>query len=159
MVTNVFYIGANLIALVALYNIELLQRKEFYQRFLLSEKQQEIEHANKSLEAQVEKRTKLLNIRNKKLTQEVKIRKEIEEMLFQAKEKAEESDRLKSAFLSNMSHEIRTPMNGVIGFSRLLLQTDMNETQQRYAQSIYSSAESLLSVINDILDVSKTLFS
>jgi len=81
--------------------------------------------------------------------------KALEKALRAAKEEADKNARIKENFLANMSHEIRTPMNGVFGFSRLLLQTKVDSTQQKYAQSIYSSAENLLAVINDILDVSK----
>lgn len=82
-------------------------------------------------------------------------RKQLEEKLREAKKEAEKNAKIKEDFLANMSHEIRTPMNGVLGFSRLLLQTKMTNIQHEYAQSIYSSAENLLVIVNDILDVSK----
>ncbi|HEX2975480.1 MAG TPA: ATP-binding protein, partial [Bacteroidales bacterium] len=73
-----------------------------------------------------------------------------------AKEKAEESDRLKSAFLANMSHEIRTPMNGILGFADLLKNPNLSgEKQQMYVEAINMSGRRMLSIINDLIDISK----
>ncbi len=102
----------------------------------------------------------IINIRDEQciLTQARNIEeiKQVEYDLIRAKEKAKESDRLKSAFLANMSHEIRTPMNGIIGFSQLLQEQDVPEEKRNsYLNIIKSNSQSLLNIINDIIDISK----
>ena len=82
--------------------------------------------------------------------------KENHKILAIQKERAEESDRLKSAFLSNMSHEIRTPMNGILGFSSLLKEPGLSgDKQQDYIKVIEKSGERMLNTINDIIDISR----
>lgn len=83
-------------------------------------------------------------------------RKHTEQELIAAKEKAEESDRLKSAFLANMSHEVRTPLNAIIGFSELLPETGFNEEQKNdFIRQITTNGNHLLTIISDIMDISK----
>jgi PAS domain S-box-containing protein len=83
-------------------------------------------------------------------------RKKYEQELNNAKMKAEEADRLKSAFLANMSHEIRTPMNAIIGFADLLARPQLtDEERQNYSKIVQKSGNNLLNIINDIIDLSK----
>ncbi|MFV5696355.1 PAS domain S-box protein [Flavobacterium sp. LB3P122] len=77
------------------------------------------------------------------------------ETFIKAKELAEASNKAKSEFLANMSHEIRTPLNGIIGFTDLLMKTNLGSTQEKYMITVNQSAHSLLDIINDILDFSK----
>lgn len=82
-------------------------------------------------------------------------RKDVEERLREAKEAAEAASRAKSAFLSNMTHELRTPMNGVLGITTMLLDTPLNHEQEALVNTIRTSGDALLTVINQILDFSK----
>jgi len=127
------------------------QRNNFHNRRvkdkLFSASQQlseELIYNQKLLQEQIDKYQQL---NNEYLTQNAE--------LLKAKEKAEGSDRLKSAFLANMSHEIRTPMNAIVGFSDLLeLDNLSNEKRQKYASIIRNSGNYLLSIINDIVEIS-----
>jgi hypothetical protein len=132
---NFFFISANLIGMFAAYNIEYFARRHFFLNQKLDHENLLVEELNKNLEKIVEERTK---------------------ELLMAKERAEESDRLKSAFIANMSHEIRTPMNGILGFAELLKENDLSaKTQQEYILMIEKSGARMLNIISEIMDISK----
>lgn len=90
------------------------------------------------------------------IAEDITEKKKTQEELIKAKEKAEESDRLKSAFLANISHEIRTPMNGILGFAELLKNPELSSgNQQQFIDIIEKSGQRMLNIINDLIDISK----
>ncbi len=115
----------------------------------------ELEEHNIHLDEKVKERTKDLQLLNKSLQDEIEVRKKIETDLIKAKETAETANKAKSNFLAKVSHELRTPMNGIIGMSSFLLDSGLNDKQKYYASVVKKSADSLLLIINDILDISK----
>ncbi len=123
---------------------------------MVEEKTSELRHMNSDLmasKAQIERQKEELEMHRAYLEDLVKIRTHD---LEQAKHKAEESDRLKTAFLANLSHEIRTPMNSIVGFSTLLSAGVFDEEEQKdFIGHIQASSESLLVLINDIVDISR----
>ena len=98
---------------------------------------------------------KILTIKNQQIKQDRQRIEEYADQLLIAKEDAEEANKAKSRFLANISHEIRTPMNAVIGFTDLLNTLITDKKQKLYLESIKSSSKNLLTLINDILDMSK----
>ena len=124
-------------------HLELRRQKQEIMR-----KNEEIQCMARTLEEKVIARTEQLTAAISQLTAEIIERKK-------AVHAAEVADRIKIEFLANMSHEVRTPMNGVIGMIGLLLDTELDDEQRRYAEIVRSSGESLLGLINNIFDYSR----
>ncbi len=121
----------------------------------LQQKQAELEEVNRNLEEIVASRTAELAIGNEGLRAEVAERQKKTEELRAARDLAESANRAKSEFLANMSHEMRTPLNSIIGGTDYLESTELREDQQRCLTMIHHAGDSLLVLINDLIDLSR----
>ncbi|MCK4339033.1 MAG: response regulator [Candidatus Cloacimonetes bacterium] len=120
--------------------------------------EENLRKAHDELEIRVKERTTELRATNEQLQQEITERKRTEIALAEAKVAAESANKAKSDFLASMSHELRTPLNAIIGFSEVLgdqIIGEINEKQKKFINNVLTSARHLLSLINDILDLSK----
>lgn len=134
-------------------DLELIRRGErmtFVEEYVSATGETRIVHTSKSL-VPVENRLPLII----GVAWDITDQKNAETKIVEARVRAEESDRLKSAFLANMSHEIRTPLNAIVGFSKLIGMAETKEEEKQFIDIIDSNSELLLQLINDILDISK----
>ena len=117
---------------------------------------EQIRAMNRELEDRVAQRTRELEEANSRLAADIARRKEVEEHLRKAKEDAEEANRAKSAFLATMSHEVRTPLNGILGMAAQLKDEGLKpEEREEYLSILVHSGESLLDILNNILDIAR----
>ena len=155
---NYFFISANLLGMFSNLAYEFNIRKEFHTSYKLELSNKEIKQNNLHLEDRVKERTKELEELNKKLINEIEERKNIESKLFEAKEKAENANQLKSEFLAQMSHEIRTPINTILNFSSLVQELTVSNNDPELQSSftgINSASRRIVRTIDLILNTSE----
>ena len=139
--------------LASFYLLFLMAMARSFHRALGDSLRLGFEHAE--LVAELQQKKQQAEAFNRDLTEEISHRKEVEDELRTAKDRAEAASQTKSEFLAMMSHEIRTPMNGVLGMLDLLKTTPLNAAQREQVDTAANSADSLLRILNDILDFSK----
>ncbi|MFZ4563875.1 MAG: ATP-binding protein [Bacteroidales bacterium] len=166
---NFFFLSANIIGMWASYYIEKLQRSNFLQNRVILDENVRIKsisdmlmHKNEEVlaqSAQIESQSEELEYANTKL--EEKVQERTEELqksnneLVMARDKAQASDRLKTAFMHNISHEVRTPLNGILGFSSLIANPEIDaNSKQTYLTLLKNSSERLVNTITDYIDIS-----
>ena len=166
---NFFFLSANIIGMWASYYIEKLQRSNFLQNRVILDENVRIQsisdmlmHKNEEVlaqSAQIESQSEELEYANTKL--EEKVQERTEELqksnseLIMARDKAQASDRLKTAFMHNISHEVRTPLNGILGFSSLIANPEFDVTsKQTFLTLLKNSSDRLVNTITDYIDIS-----
>jgi len=117
--------------------------------------ERELFRTKEDLEIKIRERTASLIAAHERARKEVEMRQRADAALNEAKRAAEEANRAKSDFLASISHEIRTPMNAIIGLTEIALQTGLTTEQREFLDLIRASGESLLALVNDVLDISK----
>lgn len=157
LMIRLFYMGGEIYyALSAMTGFFLgVMVMAVYRMYKSSVAELELSYKNEALIKDIMDASANLESLNDNLKNEIQHGKTIEAELKEAKDKAEKMSQAKGEFLANMSHEIRTPMNGVIGTLQLLEDTRLDSEQKEFVETAHKSADALLAILNDILDISK----